>query len=75
MSMQGHLKLEFASRDGVTEIVDRLQTAPLHVQKGPPPRLDLSGMAWVYVVSTSGGDRPGDRLQPESSQGTARRFI
>jgi len=63
--MQGRLRLEFASRDGVTEIVDRLQQAPLQVQKVLHLDSTLPGMAWVYIVSTSGGIVQGDRLQTE----------
>jgi len=65
MSMEGRLKLEFASRDGVTEIVDRFQQAPLQVQKNLHPDSTLPGMAWVYVVSVTGGIVQGDRLQTE----------
>ncbi len=63
--MEGRLKLEFASRDGVTEIVDRFQQAPLQVQKVLHPDSALPGMAWVYVVSVAGGIVQGDRLQTE----------
>lgn len=65
MSMQGRLRLEFASRDGVTGIVDRFQQAPLQVQKVLHPHSALPGMAWVYVVSIAGGIVQGDRLQTE----------
>ena len=65
MSMEGCLKLEFASRDGVTEIVDQFQQAPLHVQKVLHPNPAFPGMAWVYVVSVAGGIVQGDRLQTE----------
>ncbi len=63
--MEGCLRLEFASRDGVTEIVDRFQQAPLQVQKVLHPDKDLPGMAWVYVVSVAGGIVQGDRLRTE----------
>ena len=63
--MEGRLKLEFASRDGVTEIVDRFQQAPLQVQRVLHPDSALPGMAWVYVVSIAGGIVQGDRLQTE----------
>jgi urease accessory protein len=63
--MEGCLKLEFACRDGVTEIVDRFQQAPLQVQRVLHPNAALPGMAWVYVVSIAGGIVQGDRLQTE----------
>ncbi len=63
--MEGCLKLEFASRDGVTEIVDRFQQAPLQVQRVLHPNPAFPGMAWVYVVSIAGGIVQGDRLQTE----------
>jgi urease accessory protein len=63
--MEGCLRLEFASRDGVTEIVDRFQQAPLQVQKVLHLDADLPGMAWVYLVSIAGGIVQGDRLQTE----------
>ncbi len=65
MGMQGRLRLEFASRDGVTEIVDRFQQAPLQAQKVLHPHPALPGMAWVYVVSIAGGIVQGDRLETE----------
>lgn len=65
MSMEGCLKLEFASRDGITGIVDRFQRAPLQVQKVLYPDPALPGMAWVYVVSLAGGIVQGDRLRTE----------
>ena len=67
MSMDGCLKLELASRDGITGIVDRFQRAPLQVQKVLYPRPDLPGMAWVYIVSVAGGIVQGDRLWIEIS--------
>ena len=63
--MEGRLRLEFASRDGVTEIADRFQQAPLQIQKVLHPDTALPGMAWVYVVSVAGGIVQGDRLQTE----------
>ncbi len=63
--MQGRLRLEFALRDGVTEIVDRFQQAPLQVQKVLHPHPAFPGMAWVYVVSIAGGILQGDCLQTE----------
>ena len=63
--MEGMLKLEFASRNGVTEIVDRYQQAPLHVQKVLHPHPALPGMAWVYVLTVTGGIVQGDRLRTE----------
>jgi urease accessory protein len=63
--MEGCLKLEFASRDGVTQIVDRYQRAPLQVQKVLRPHVAHPGMAWVYIVSIAGGIVQGDRLQIE----------
>ena len=63
--MEGVLRLEFASRDGVTEIVDRYQQAPLHVQKAFHPDAAFPGMAWVYVLTVTGGIVQGDRLQTE----------
>lgn len=63
--MEGRLKLEFASRDGVTEIVDRYQQAPLHVQKVLHPHAAYPGMAWVYVLTVTGGIVQGDRFHTE----------
>lgn len=63
--MEGVLRLEFASRDGVTVIVDRYQQAPLHVQKVLHPHPAFPGMAWVYVLTVTGGIVQGDRLQTE----------
>jgi len=63
--MEGCLRLEFAARNGVTEIVDRFQQAPLQVQRVLHPNSDFPGMAWVYVVSIAGGIVQGDRLQTE----------
>jgi urease accessory protein len=63
--MEGRLRLEFAFRDGVTQLVDRFQQAPLQVQRVLYPNADLPGMAWVYVVSIAGGIVQGDRLQTE----------
>ncbi len=63
--MEGCLKLEFASRHGVTEIVDRFQQAPLQVQKVLYPSSTLPGMAWVYVVTVTGGIVQGDQLRTE----------
>ncbi len=63
--MEGVLRLEFASRDGVTEIADRYQQAPLQVQKVLHPHAALPGMAWVYVLTVTGGIVQGDRLQTE----------
>ncbi len=63
--MEGCLKLEFASRDGITRIVDRFQRAPLQVQKVLYPHSALPGMAWVYVVSVAGGIVQGDRLRTD----------
>jgi urease accessory protein len=63
--MEGCLNLEFAARAGVTELVDRFQQAPLHVQKVLHPHPALPGMAWVYVVTVTGGIVQGDRLQTE----------
>lgn len=65
MSMEGCLKLEFATRDGITVIVDRFQRAPLQVQKVLYPHLALPGMAWVYLLSLAGGVVQGDRLRTE----------
>ncbi len=64
-AMEGCLRLEFASRDGATEIVDRYQQAPLHVQKVLHPHPAYPGMAWVYVLTVTGGIVQGDRLQTE----------
>ncbi len=61
--MEGLLRLEFASRDGITEIADRYQQAPLQVQKVLHPHAALPGMAWVYVLTVTGGIVQGDRLQ------------
>jgi urease accessory protein len=63
--MEGSLRLEFASRDGVTEIADRYQQAPLQVQKVLHPDAAFPGMAWVYVVTVTGGIVQGDRLRTE----------
>ncbi len=63
--MEGCLKLEFASRAGVTELVDRFQQAPLQVQKILYPSPALPGMAWVYVVTVTGGIVQGDRFQTQ----------
>ncbi len=63
--MEGRLRLEFVSRDGVTEIIDRYQQAPLHVQKVLHPHPALPGMAWVYVLTVTGGIVQGDRLHTE----------
>jgi len=63
--MEGVLRLEFASRDGVTEIADRYQQAPLQVQKVLHPHAALPGMAWVYVLTVTGGIVQGDRLETE----------
>jgi urease accessory protein len=63
--MEGVLKLEFASRNGVTEIVDRYQQAPLHVQKVLHPHLALPGMAWVHILTVTGGIVQGDRFRTE----------
>jgi urease accessory protein len=65
VGMEGYLKLEFASRDGITGITDRYQRAPLQVQKVLYPHSALPGMAWVYVVSLAGGIVQGDRLRTE----------
>jgi len=65
VSMEGCLKLEFASRDSITVIVDRFQRAPLQVQKVLYPHLALPGMAWVYMVSLAGGVVQGDELRTE----------
>ena len=63
--MEGVLRLEFASRDGVTEIADGYKQAPLQVQKVLHPHLALPGMAWVYIVTVTGGIVQGDRFQTE----------
>ena len=63
--MEGELRLEFACRDGVTQIVDRYQQVPLHVQKVLHPHPALPGMAWVYVLTVTGGIVQGDRLRTE----------
>ncbi len=63
--MEGVLRLEFVSRDGVTQIADRYQQAPLHVQKNLHPLPSLPGMAWVYVLTVTGGIVQGDRLRTE----------
>ncbi len=63
--MEGVLRLEFACRDGVTEIVDRYQQAPLQVQRVLHPHAAFPGMAWVYVLTVTGGIVQGDRLQTE----------
>jgi urease accessory protein len=63
--MEGSVRLEFASWDGVTEIVDRYQQAPLQVQKALHPDAALPGMAWVYILTVTGGIVQGDRLQTE----------
>jgi urease accessory protein len=63
--MEGVLRLEFAARDGVTEIVDRYQQAPLQVLKVLHPLAALPGMAWVYVLTVTGGIVQGDRFQTE----------
>jgi urease accessory protein len=63
--MEGSLRLEFASRDGVTEIADRYQQAPLQVQKVLHPEAAFPGMAWVYIVTVTGGIVQGDRLRTE----------
>ena len=63
--MEGRLRLEFASRDGVTEIVDRYQQAPLQVLKVLHPHPAFPGMAWVYVLTVTGGIVQGDRLRTE----------
>ncbi len=65
MGMEGVLRLEFASRDGVTAIADRYQEAPLQVQKVLYPHAAFPGMAWVYVLTVTGGIVQGDRLQTE----------
>jgi len=63
--MEGVLRLEFASRDGVTEIADRYQQAPLQIQKVLHPHPAFPGMAWVYILTVTGGIVQGDRLQTE----------
>ncbi len=63
--MEGCLRLEFVSRDGVTEIADRYQQVPLQVQKVLHPHPAFPGMAWVYVLTVTGGIVQGDRLQTE----------
>ena len=63
--MEGCLRLEFASRDGVTEIADRYQQAPLQIQKVLHPHPAYPGMAWVYVLTVTGGIIQGDQLQTE----------
>jgi urease accessory protein len=65
VGMEGVLRLEFASRDGVTAIADRYQEAPLQVQKVLYPHAAFPGMAWVYVLTVTGGIVQGDRLQTE----------
>jgi urease accessory protein UreH len=64
-AMEGRLKLEFASRDGVTEIVDRYQRGPLHIQKILHPHAAFPGMACVYILTVTGGIVQGDRLQTD----------
>jgi urease accessory protein len=63
--MEGCLRLEFACRDGVTEIADRYQQAPLQVLKVLHPHAALPGMAWVYVLTVTGGIVQGDRFHTE----------
>ncbi len=63
--MEGVLRLEFVSRDGVTQIADRYQQVPLHVQKVLHPHPAYPGMAWVYVLTVTGGIVQGDRLHTE----------
>ncbi len=63
--MEGVLRLEFASRNGVTEIADGYKQAPLQVQKVLHPHPALPGMAWVYIVTVTGGIVQGDRFQTE----------
>jgi urease accessory protein len=63
--MEGVLRLEFAARHGVTEIVDRYQQAPLQVLKVLHPHPALPGMAWVYVLTVTGGIVQGDRFHTE----------
>ena len=63
--MEGVLRLEFASREGVTEIADRYKQAPLQVQKVLHPHPALPGMAWVYIITVTGGIVQGDRLETQ----------
>lgn len=63
--MEGRLRLEFAARDGVTGMVDRYQQAPLQVLKVLHPDAAVPGMAWVYLVTVTGGIVQGDEFETE----------
>jgi urease accessory protein len=63
--MEGMLRLELVSRNGVTGIVDRFQQAPLHVQKALHPDPTFPGMAWVHILTVTGGIVQGDRLRTD----------
>lgn len=63
--MDGELHLTFGLRQGRTRLLDQFQRAPLQIQVPIYPLTALPVMAWVYVVSISGGIVQGDRLTTE----------
>lgn len=65
----GILDLGFALRDGVTELVERYQKAPLEIMR--PLHIDpaLPGMAFTYVMATGGGIAQADRYRQDLSCG------
>ncbi len=65
--MDGELRLSFGFREGRTCLLDQFQRAPLQVQVPVYPLASHPAMAWVYVVSITGGVVQGDRLVTEIS--------
>lgn len=65
--MDGELRLSFGFREGRTCLLDKFQRAPLQVQVPVYPLASHPAMAWVYVVSITGGVVQGDRLSTDIS--------
>lgn len=63
--MDGELRLTLGLRQGRTRLLDQFQRAPLQIQVPIYPLTALPAMAWVYVISISGGIVQGDRLSTE----------
>ena len=59
----GLLDVELQSRDSKTVITKQFAQAPLQIQRALYPEVLLPGMAYLYVISSSGGILQGDRYE------------
>ncbi len=57
----GHLRVVFRNTGNRTVIAEQLSEAPFHAQRALYCEESLSGMAYFYMVSSSGGILQGDR--------------